>query len=98
MDNYSTPKKMKKIGDLFERYKTHFKAPQATIEKAFVDAVKASTGYEIEISKVRYTVSTKTISLSIPSLLKTELRLKQPAIISELKKKLGEKEAPNLIL
>jgi hypothetical protein len=98
MDDYSTPKKMKKLGDLFGKYKTHFKPPQATIEKAFVDAVRASTGYEIEISKVRYTLPTKTISLSIPSLLKTELKLKQVVIIKELKKQLGEKEAPKTII
>lgn len=98
MESYSSPKKMKKVGDLFERYKTHFKAPQATVEKACVEAIFKVTGYKVDKKYITYTVSTKTINLGVPSVLKSELRFKYKEILEELKNTMGENESPQTIL
>jgi len=97
MEGYSAPKKMKPIGDLFTKYKLTFYAPQATVEKACVEAIKKATGFTISVDQVTYTVSTKTISIQVPSVLKSELRFHHQAVLTELKKSLGSKGSPNSI-
>lgn len=96
--DYSTPKPMKRIGDLFESYKKRFKAPQASVEKEVIDVFKEVTGFELSPDQVVYTVSTKTLFLQVPSVYKTELRFHHPAVLKELKKRLGEEGAPQTIL
>ena len=89
---------MKRVGDLFKKYQLHFKPPQATVEKAFVEAVLKVAGFKIDKKSVSYTVSTKTIGLNVPSILKSELRFKHEDILKELRQVLGDKEAPTTIL
>ena len=98
MEKYSTPKPMKRLGGLFAKYKDHFKAPQASVEKEFIAVVKEATGFELKPEQVSYTVSTRTISLQIPGLLKNELRFKQDMILEHLSKRLGKTSCPKLIL
>ncbi|MCA9354093.1 MAG: hypothetical protein KC877_01085 [Candidatus Kaiserbacteria bacterium] len=98
MENYSTPKAMKQMSDLFEKYKNHFKPPQASVEKVVVEAIEAIAGFEVSIEQVTYTVSTKTVSLAIPSILKTELRMRQKDILEYLQRSLGKNNAPVAIL
>lgn len=98
MQHYSTPKKMKKVGDLFEKYKIHFKAPQATVEKACSEAIFKVTGFKVSSDLITYTVSTKTLSMQIPSVLKSELRFHYQSIFKELKNILGETGSPETIL
>ncbi|MCA9363322.1 hypothetical protein KC851_03300 [Candidatus Kaiserbacteria bacterium] len=97
-DNYKSPKKMKKLGELFSVYKTRFKAPQATVEKVFIETVREVLGYQIESKNVSYTTSTKTISLQLPSLLKNEIKLKEKEVLNQLKNKIGEVESPKFII
>lgn len=98
MDDYSTPKKMKKVGDLFEKYRRHFKAPQASVEKACVDSIFKITGFEVKRENIRYTVSTRTISLNIPSVLKNEIKFKHKEILENLELSLGKDVSPKIIL
>jgi len=98
MEKYSAPKPMKKIGDLFAKYKEHFKAPQASVEKEFIIVVKEVTGFELKPEQVTYTVSTRIISLQVPSLLKNELKFKQAEILNRLSNRLGKKSCPKLVL
>ncbi len=98
MKEYSTPKKMKRVGDLFAKYRTRFKPPQATVEKACVLTIKEVSGFDVTTDQIIYNVSTKTLSLQIPSILKSELRLKFPVILKALENKLGKNEAPSTIL
>lgn len=97
MDKYSTPKKMKKVSDLFSKYKNHFKPPQATIQKEASLAIKRVTNFDIKENQIKYTLSTKTLSLQIPSILKSELKLHYSDILEDLKTTLGEKESPKVI-
>ncbi len=94
MQDYKAPLAMKQLGDLFEKYKNRFKPPQSTVEKACVEVIKEVTGFEIVPAQVVYTVSTKTVSIQVPSLLKTELRLQQEKILKGLEARLGKGEAP----
>lgn len=97
MEGYSAPKKMKPIGDLFARYKLTFIAPQATVEKACVEVIKKVTGFTIAPEQVTYKVNTKTISIQVPSILKSELRFHHETVLQELKKTLGSKGNPESI-
>ena len=97
MQEYTSPQAMKRLGDLFEKYKHRFKAPQSSVEKESIVVIKELTGYELSTEQVSYTVSTRTISLQIPSLLKTEVLLRQGDILRELEKRLGPTEAPKLL-
>ncbi len=98
MDNYSTPKKMKQLGELFSKYKNHFKPPQATIEKTAIEIIKKITGFDINTNQITYTPNTRTLNLKIPSVLKSELKIHYPEIIKKLKQELGEKDTPLVIL
>ncbi len=98
MDNYSTPKKMKQVGELFNRYKLLFKPPQDSVERVCVEVIKNITGFDIDKKNVSYNVSTRTISLKIPSVVKSEIWFKKKEILQQLKRELGENNYPeNLI-
>ncbi|MCA9356956.1 hypothetical protein H6784_03780 [Candidatus Nomurabacteria bacterium] len=97
MENYSTPRPMKKIGDLFERYKKHFKAPQASVEKECVLVIKEITGFDVSFDQIEYTVSTRSLYLKVPSILKSELKFHHPSILKLLVERLGVDVAPKNI-
>lgn len=98
MDNYSTPRQMKRIGDFFEKYKTRFRAPQASVENACIEVIYETTGFKLTSEQITYTVSTRTISLQIPSVLKSELRFHHELILQKLVDKLGRENSPKTIL
>ncbi|MEY3783910.1 MAG: hypothetical protein RLZZ230_232 [Candidatus Parcubacteria bacterium] len=98
MDDYSVPKKMKQIGDLFERYRTRIKAPQASVEKVCVEVINEVTGYSVTLKQVTYTVSTRTLSIQVPSILKSELKFHYSEILRILKTRLGADGSPKVIL
>jgi len=97
MQPYTTPLKMKPIGDFFELYRARFKAPQATVEKAFAAAVFTVTGFQVPRECIRYTVASQALSLQIPSVLKTEIKFKKQEIFIELQKNLGSNTSPKQI-
>lgn len=97
MDNYKPPLPMKRLGDLFERYRTRFKAPQASVEKECIVIIKELTAFDIQLSQLEYTVSTRTISLRVPSILRTEILFKKTEILDRLKAHLGADNCPTYI-
>lgn len=97
MKEYSTPKPMKQISALFEKYKNHFKPPQSSVEKAAAEVIKEVTGFSVAAEKIDFTVSTKTLSLRVPSILKTEILFKQQDILEALRERLGADSAPQKI-
>lgn len=86
-----------KVGDLFEKYKTILKAPQGTVVKEFVEVVHDLLGIRIDRKYIKFSVTTKTLSLTAPSALKQEITLHKEEIILHLKARLGEKSAPKLL-
>jgi len=97
MDSYGPPRPMKQIGDLFLKYRQRFKAPQATVEKEFVLVIKEVSGFDITFEQVEYTVTTRTIYLKVPSVLKSELKFHHQAIFKLLNERLGAATAPKNI-
>lgn len=86
-----------KVGDLFEKYKTILKAPQGTVVKEFVEVVQDLLGIKIDRKYIKYSVTSKTLSLTAPSALKQEISFHKDEIILHLKARLGEKSAPKII-
>ena len=98
MEQYSAPKKMKLVGDLFAVYRSRLKAPQASVEKECVRVVQEVTGFTLTTGQVAYTPATRTISLRVPSVLKTELRFHEKEIMEVLKSRLGTDGCPKVVL
>lgn len=88
----------KKISDLFSKYKKRLVAPEASVVSAFVEVVEDLFGFKVPKDKVSYTPTTKTLSLTVGSALKTEIKLREEEVLNHLKGRLGEKNAPRVIL
>jgi hypothetical protein len=86
------------LSNLLARYKSRLKPPQASVEKAVIAAVEKETGITVTSDQVTYTVFNKTVTLQLPSIIKTELKKKQSAIQTELKKTLPESEVPTFFI
>ncbi len=86
------------LGNLIDRYKRILRPPQASVEKEVIEVVKEMVGIELKPSQVTYTVSTRTISITAPSVIRSELKQVQQAILNELKNRLGVEHAPKAIL
>lgn len=89
---------IRKLGDLFEKYRQNLKAPQKTVVSAFCEVVEDVLGITIDASKVSYTPHTKTLAVKVGGPLKSEVQLHKEEIIAHMKGRLGEKSAPNEIL
>ena len=97
MDNYKAPLAMKRLGDLFERYRKRIKAPQASVEKECLIIINELMQFDLKTSQIEYTVSSRTLSLRIPSVLRTEILLKKTEILEKLKAHLGADNCPTHI-
>lgn len=89
---------IKPIKDLFSKYKNTLIAPQKTVELEVIRVVGELTGLTLKESQVTYTVASRTLGISAPSLIRQELKIHQGRILSELTKRLGAKNAPQHIL
>jgi hypothetical protein len=89
---------MKRVGDLFEKYRKTLKAPQGSVEKVAIEVVGSVTGFKLKPEQVTYTVATRTLHLKIPGLLKSEIKFHHQAILTIMREKLGEQACPLIIL
>lgn len=86
-----------KISDLFEKYKVTLRAPQGIVVKEVIEVVTDLTGITLQSKYIKYAVSTKTISITAPSIVKQEIKMHQAEILLHLKARLGEKSVPKII-
>ena len=86
-----------KVSDLFEKYKIILKAPQGTVVKEFVEVVQDLTTIKIDRKYIKYSVATKTLSVTAPSALKQELALHKEEILLHLRARLGDKSVPKVM-
>ncbi len=86
------------IKDLFSKYKNTLIAPQQTVEMEVVRIVGEVLNFKLKEDQVTYTVSTRTVYIKAPGMVKQEIKIKQPQILTELKKRLGAKNSPEIIL
>lgn len=86
------------VSNLLQVYKDRLKPPQATVERVVVQAVEQVTGFTPRVEQVTYNVATKTVSLQVPSILKTEIKANQAAIQDILEKQLSRYEVPGFFV
>lgn len=85
------------LGSLFEKYKNLLVPPERSVIKTFCEVVEEVCAFSIEPNSVRYSVYTKTITLSVPGALKQHLLVHQKELLAHLKGRLGDR-APQTIL
>jgi hypothetical protein len=88
----------RQLGRLLERYKTLLKPPQASVEKECILVIEELTGIALRPHQVRYTVSTRTLTVKAPSLLRSELSLHRLDLLEAFKNRLGATVAPTTII
>jgi hypothetical protein len=86
------------LGNLLERYKRIFTPPQASVEKVAIEVIKKITQFELLPTQIHYNVGNRNLILTVPSLFRSEIKLKQSDILIELEKRLGSKNTPRNIL
>ncbi len=89
---------MKALSSLFTRYKDKLKAPQKTVIDVTIEVIFDVTGLVVDPKRCTYTVSSKTLNLGVPSLLKQEIKMHHEEIMMHLKGRLGEYSVPKIIL
>jgi len=87
-----------KVKDLFEKYKKILQPPQKTVELESIRVIGEVSNIKLLEQQVGYTVSTRTLAIKAPSLLKQEVKIHNKEILEELKNRLGEKNSPKHIL
>lgn len=88
---------VKKVSDLFEKYKRTLQAPQGVVTSVFIDVVNDLIGIEIPKERLTYSVHNKTLTLQISGPLKTEILLKKKEILTHMKGRLGGASVPKEI-
>jgi hypothetical protein len=86
------------LGNLLLRYKNHFKAPQATVERLCIDIVKEVLEVDLQPQQVIYTPSTQTIIFKTPSILTSEIKTHHIKILEELQKRLDNSSLPKHLI
>ena len=86
------------LSSCYQHYKRTLKPPQASVEKEVIVVVADVTGITLKSEQLTYTPATKTIALQVPSIIKTELRKHQAAILKQLQHNLGAENAPKVVL
>ncbi|MDC1205549.1 hypothetical protein N8083_01740 [Candidatus Pacebacteria bacterium] len=87
-----------KIGDLFEKYRKTLVAPQRTVIETFCEVVLELLSIEITKKSVKYSPSTRILSVGTGGPLKSEIKLHRTEILAHMKGRLGEKNAPKDII
>jgi hypothetical protein len=82
------------VKDLFAKYRSTLIAPQKTVELEMIRAVGEVCNFTLKEEQVVYTVSTKTISLRVPAVLRQEIKLREKDLLKVLAGALGKKNAP----
>lgn len=89
---------IRRVGDLFEKYRRTLIAPQRTVIVTFCEVVEEVVGYKLDPKKVKYAPHTKTLSLIGGGPLRSELHMRREELLAHMKGRLGEKNSPAAIL
>lgn len=89
---------IKRVGDLFEKYRRTLIAPQRTVVVTFCEVVEEVMGYKLDPKRVKYTPHTKTLSIIGGGPLRSEVQMRKDELLAHMKGRLGEKNAPAAIL
>lgn len=86
------------VRDLFEKYRKTLQAPQKTVELEAIRVIGELIHITLKEHQVVYTPSSRILAIKAPSILKQEVALQREAVLSELKRRLGAKNAPQTLL
>lgn len=86
-----------KVGSLFDKYKNILQPPQGVVLEEVIEVINDICGVLLQKKYIKYSVSTKTIAITAPSVLKQEILHRQAEILLHLRGRLGAK-APVKIL
>jgi predicted DNA-binding protein YlxM (UPF0122 family) len=87
-----------KLSTLFEKYKKVLKAPQGSVIEAFCELTLELYNLTIAKNSVSYNVHTRVLHLRVAGTLKNEVHIHKKEILTHLKGRLGEHNAPKDIL
>jgi len=85
------------IKNLLERYKTILRAPQSSVIKEVVRAYIAQ-GIMCDETIFAYSPTSRTVTLKVGGVQKTEMLLRKSAVLTELKKTLSDRDIPKDII
>ena len=86
------------LGNILARYKNRFKPPQSAVEKVVIEGVAAVAGFALKKEQVAYTVSSKTVTFKVPSIIKSEIKAKHKELSVYLSAHLPESDVPKVLL
>jgi len=86
-----------RVSSLFDKYKIILEPPQATVITTVSEVLSDVCGVAVEKKNIKYSVVTKTITLTVPGIVKQEIARHHSEIINHLRGRLGAK-APTTIL
>ena len=89
---------LKSVSSLFERYKKTLVAPESSVINAFLEVVEDLLSIKVGKEKVRYSPSSRTLSLSGLGSLRSEIKMREAEILDHLRGRLGDKSAPRRVL
>ncbi len=87
-----------KVGNLFDKYKDKIRAPQASVVVVVIDVIKDVCGITLQTQQVSYTVSSRTVTIHAPSILKHEVMRHSSEILVHCQGRLGDISCPKQIL
>ena len=90
--------KATKISDLFAKYKNTLQAPEKTVIDCFREVVEDVVGLSIPPQAVKYAVHSQTLSVNVRGVFKSEIQLHKKEILTHMKGRIGEKNAPKNII
>lgn len=89
---------LKKVSDLFAKYKNTLRAPQESVESACREVVEDLYAVKLKPEAVSYTPGTRVLHLRTHATIRQELLMHKQEILNHLKGRLGEKSAPKDVI
>ncbi len=86
------------IADLFAVYKKRLRAPERSVVLEVVVAIEEVVGVKVSDSQCRYNAHTRTVSLQVSGMIKDQVRMRAPEILTKLERKLGKRSCPQAII
>lgn len=86
------------IGTLFKKYSETLQAPQQSVINACIEVIQEIYQYPLTTDQCRYTVASKTLTLTIKGPYKSEILLNKTCILEEIEKRVGKQNTPQNIL
>jgi len=87
----------KHLSTILEKFQKRFTPPQASVEKRVAELICELTPLTVTADQITYSVPSRTISIQVPSILKSELQHHKTAILGRLEKEMGVTNCPKTI-